>query len=66
MHIGFDASGQTALFESLPPQFAPDVTDTTASISSVFPALSMALMAIELGDRPGAERAYGLAGPPAS
>jgi len=66
MHIGFEASGQTALFESLPPQFAPDVTDTTASISSVFPALSMALMAMQLGDRAGAERAYGLAGPPAS
>jgi hypothetical protein len=32
----------------------------------VFPALSMALMAIQLGDRAGAERAYGLAGPPAS
>jgi hypothetical protein len=66
MHIGFEASGQTALFESLPPQFAPDVTDTTASISSVFPALSMALMATQLGDRASAERAYGLAGPPAS
>ncbi len=66
MHIGFDASGQTALFESLPPQFAPDVADTTATISSVFPALSMALMALQFGDRAGADAPYGLAGPPAS
>jgi DNA-binding CsgD family transcriptional regulator len=63
MHIGFDASGMTALFEQLPARFQPDVADTTAAASSVFPALSVAMMALQRGDRATAERAYALAGP---
>ena len=63
LHIGFDESGMTDLFAILPTKFKPDVTDTTNSVSSVFPALSVGMIALQRGDHAGAEAAYSLAGP---
>jgi DNA-binding CsgD family transcriptional regulator len=63
MHIGFDASGMTEHFEQLPARFEPQAADTTAAASSVFPALSVAMMCLQRGDHGGAEHAYALAGP---
>jgi DNA-binding NarL/FixJ family response regulator len=63
MHIGFDASGMTEHFEQLPARFEPEVADTTAAASSVFPALSVAMMSLQRGDLDTAEHAYALAGP---
>ena len=66
LHIGFDASGMTELFRRIPDHLKPDVVDTTRGIPSVFPALSMALIRLQHGDRAGAAAAYGQAGPPRS
>jgi hypothetical protein len=55
LHIGFDESGMTDLFAILPTKFKPDVTDTTNSVSSVFPALSVGMIALQRGDPDGAE-----------
>ncbi len=63
MHIGFDASGMTEHFEQLPARLEPEVADTTAGASSVFPALSVAMMSLQRGDLDAAEHAYALAGP---
>jgi DNA-binding CsgD family transcriptional regulator len=63
MHIGFDSSGMTEHFERLPARFEPQAADTTAAASSVFPALSVAMMCLQRGEYGGAEHAYALAGP---
>ena len=64
MQIGFDESGMTAHFDRLPAGLQPEVTDTSAPSISVFPALSVAMMALQRGDMAAAERAYALAGRP--
>jgi DNA-binding CsgD family transcriptional regulator/tetratricopeptide (TPR) repeat protein len=66
LHVGFDASGLTALWQSLPAKFQPERSDSAQKIASVFPALTAALMCLQRGDRLGAETAYAHAGPPRS
>ncbi|HEY5319525.1 MAG TPA: AAA family ATPase [Galbitalea sp.] len=66
LHIGFDASGATTLWQSLPAKFQPEVSDSSQKIASVFPALTAALMCLQRGDRLGAQAAYSHAGPPHS
>ena len=63
MFIGFGRSGLTELFTQLPAQFRPDAVDTTRGVTTVFPALTQALICLEQGDRAGAAAAYGHAGP---
>jgi DNA-binding CsgD family transcriptional regulator len=64
LHVGFDASGATTLWQSLPAKFQPEVSDSAHKIASVFPALTAALMCLQRGDRLGAQAAYAHAGPP--
>jgi DNA-binding CsgD family transcriptional regulator len=66
LHVGFDASGATALWQSLPARFQPELSDSSHKVASVFPALTAALMCLQLGDRPGAYAAYAHAGSPRS
>ena len=63
LHVGFDASGLTVLWQSLPAKFQPERSDSAQKIASVFPALTAALMCLQRGDRVGAETAYAHAGP---
>jgi DNA-binding CsgD family transcriptional regulator len=63
LHIGFGPSGMVELFSRLPDHLRPEAVDTTRGVATVFPALSVALIRLEQGDRPGAEAAYALAGP---
>ncbi|HTQ91458.1 MAG TPA: LuxR C-terminal-related transcriptional regulator [Streptosporangiaceae bacterium] len=63
LHIGFGLSGMVELFNQLPDHLRPEAVDTTRGVATVFPALSVALIRLEQGDRPGAEAAYALAGP---
>lgn len=62
LHIGFDESGLTDLFASLPPRFEPEVSDTTNRVS-VFSALRVGMVALQHGDHSGAEAAYARPGP---
>ena len=62
MHIGFEASGASELLAQIPRHLAPDV-DTTSALVSVFPALSLAQMYAQQGDRERATRLYDRAGP---
>jgi DNA-binding CsgD family transcriptional regulator len=64
LHIGFDASGMIDFFEGLPEQVRPEVVDTTRGLATVFPALTLAMIRLDQGDRAGAAAAYALAGPP--
>jgi DNA-binding CsgD family transcriptional regulator len=66
LHIGFDASGMAEFFHGLPQQVRPEVVDTTRGLATVFPALTLALIRLDQGDRAGAAAAYALAGPPPS
>ena len=66
LHIGIDASGLTEQFGQLPDHLKPDVVDTTRGLATVFPALTLALIRLDQGDRAGAAAAYALAGPPRS
>lgn len=66
LHVGFDASGATALWQSLPARFQPELSDSSHKVASVFPALTAALMCLQLGDLLGAQAAYAHAGPPRS
>jgi DNA-binding CsgD family transcriptional regulator len=66
LHIGFDASGMMEFFDGLPDQVRPEVVDTTRGLATVFPALTLAMIRLDQGDRAGAEAAYALAGPPRS
>jgi len=63
LHIGFGPSGMVELFGQLPDHLRPEAVDTTRGVATVFPALSVALIRLEQGDRVGAEAAYALAGP---
>ncbi|MGH3237497.1 MAG: helix-turn-helix domain-containing protein, partial [Streptosporangiaceae bacterium] len=63
MHIGFEASGASGLLAQLPPRIAPGGSDAGNSLVSVFPALNLALMWLERGDRDSAARVYQQAGP---
>jgi DNA-binding CsgD family transcriptional regulator len=66
LHVGFDASGATTLWLSLPARFQPEVSDSSHKVASVFPALTAAMMCLQLGDLLGAQAAYAHAGPPRS
>jgi len=63
LHIGFGPSGLVELFSQLPDHLRPETVDTTRGAHTVFPALTIALMRLEQGDRAGAAGAYALAGP---
>jgi len=64
LHIGFGATGMIEFFGGLPDQVRPEVVDTTRGLATVFPALTLALIRLDQGDRAGAATAYALAGPP--
>jgi AAA ATPase domain len=64
LHIGFGASGMIEFFGGLPDQVRPEVVDTTRGLATVFPALTLALIGLDQGDRAEAAAAYALAGPP--
>lgn len=49
LHIGQQASGLADLWASLPDRIRTQLTDTTNAISSVFPALTAAIVAIDAG-----------------
>jgi DNA-binding CsgD family transcriptional regulator len=66
LHVGFDASGATALWKSLPARFQPEAGDSSHKVASVFPALTAALMCLQREDQLGAQAAYAHAGPPRS
>jgi DNA-binding CsgD family transcriptional regulator len=63
MYIGCDRSGMTELFGRVPEHLKPGAVDTTRGLATVFPALTLALIRLDQGDRAGAEAAYALAGP---
>jgi DNA-binding CsgD family transcriptional regulator len=63
MLIGCDRSGMTELFRHIPDRLRPEAVDTTRGVSTIFPALTLALIRLQQGDRAGAEAAYALAGP---
>jgi DNA-binding CsgD family transcriptional regulator len=63
MHLGFEASGMAALLDQLPPHILPGGSDADAAVVSALPALSLALMWLERGDREQAARMYELARP---
>ena len=63
MYIGCDRSGLTELFGRIPDHLKPGAVDTTRGLATVFPALTLALIRLDQGDRAGAEAAYALAGP---
>jgi len=65
LHVGFEASGMIEFF-GLPDQVRPEVVDTTRGLATVFPALTIALIRLDRGDRAGAAAAYALAGSPRS
>ena len=62
MHIGFGASGQAELMANIPQHLAPGTVPRTG-MASVFPALSIALICAQDGDRDKAAQAYEQAGP---
>jgi len=66
LHVGFEASGMIEFFGGLPDQVRPEVVDTTRGLATVFPALTLALIRLDRGDRAGAAAAYALAGSPRS
>jgi DNA-binding CsgD family transcriptional regulator len=63
LHIGMDRSGVAEAFDLIPAHLRPETVDTTQGIATIFPALTLALIRLDQGDRAGAEAAYGLAGP---
>ncbi len=63
MYVGCDRSGLTELFGRIPDHLKPGAVDTTRGLATVFPALTLALIRLDQGDRAGAEAAYALAGP---
>jgi len=66
LHVGLDQTGLAELFDSAPAHVRPEAVDTTRGTATVFPALTVALIRLQQGDRAGAEAAYALAGPVAS
>jgi DNA-binding CsgD family transcriptional regulator len=62
-HIGCEASGLPEHWRSLPGYFEPEAVDPTRGLATVFPALAVAQIRLDQGDRDGAAAAYGLAGP---
>ena len=66
LNIGFEASGMIEFFGDLPDHLKPEVVDTTRGLATIFPALTLALIRLDQGDRAGAAAAYALAGPPRS
>ncbi len=63
LHIGLGRSGLIELWDQLPAHLRPDAVDTTRGVSTVFPALTLALIRLHQGDRAAAEAAYAQAGP---
>ncbi len=63
LHIGLDRSGLAEAFDLVPAQLRPGTVDTTQGVATIFPALTLALIRLDQGDRAGAEAAYALAGP---
>jgi tetratricopeptide (TPR) repeat protein len=63
MHLGFEASGVTALLDRIPPHILPGGSDADAPVVSVLPAVNLALIWLERGDRDQAARMYELARP---
>jgi DNA-binding CsgD family transcriptional regulator/tetratricopeptide (TPR) repeat protein len=66
VHVGLERSGLAEAFELAPAPVMPETVDTTRGTATVFPALTVALIRLQQGDRGGAEAAYALAGPVAS
>jgi len=66
LHIGFEASGLSEMFGRIPDHLRPEAVDTTRGLATVFPALTLALIRLDQGDRGAAAAAYALAGPPRS
>ena len=62
-HIGLDRSGLAGVYDLIPPQLRPEAVDTTQGVSTIFPALTLAMIRLGQGDRAGASAAYALAGP---
>ena len=62
-HIGCAASGLPEHWRSLPGYFQPEAVDPTRGLATVFPALAVAQIRLDQGDRDGAAAAYGLTGP---
>src|SRR6266851_986402 len=63
LHIGFGRSGMIELWDQIPAHLRPDAVDTTRGVATVFPALTLALIRLQQGDRAAAEAAYAQAGP---
>ena len=63
LHVGFEVSGAVALFSRIPAHLRPGVVDTSNSVVGVFPALTVALISLQQGDRDAASVAYEQAGP---
>jgi DNA-binding NarL/FixJ family response regulator len=63
LHIGFGRSGLVELWDQIPAHLRPDAVDTTRGVGTVFPALTLALIRLNQGDRAAAEAAYAQAGP---
>jgi DNA-binding CsgD family transcriptional regulator len=63
LHIGLDRSGLAEAFGLIPAHLRPEAVDTTQGTATIFPALTLALIRVQQGDRAGAEAAYALAGP---
>ena len=66
LKVGFEASGMIEFFGGLPDHLKPEVVDTTRGLATIFPALTLAMIRLDQGDRAGAAAAYALAGPPQS
>ena len=63
LHVGLDRSGLAEAFDLVPVRLRPEAVDTTQGVATIFPALTLTLIRLHQGDRPGAEAAYALAGP---
>jgi len=63
LHVGLDRSGLAEAFDLVPAPLRPEAVDTTQGVATIFPALTLTLIRLHQGDRPGAEAAYALAGP---
>ena len=63
LHVGLDRSGLAEAFGLVPARLRPEAVDTTQGVATIFPALTLTLIRLHQGDRPGGEAAYALAGP---
>ena len=63
MHLGFEASGVTALLDRIPPHILPGGPDEDVPTMNLLPTFNLALIWLERSDRGQAARMYELARP---